>query len=355
MPDWDPRTEYGSGGRKSLEYRHQVEQAKKYGWYGAVGFPLLLLVLIGIFSSVYTVQPEEIGVLRRFGAYSGTADPGLHFKLPFGIDTVQRVPAHQQVLKEEFGFRTVNTSAGPTAYSRNDFTDESLMLTGDLNIIEVTWVVQYRIRDPQKFLFQIREQQHTLRDASEAVMRRIVGNRLGSNVLTVERVDIATNAREELQVILDMYDSGIEVSTVELQDVVPPKQVQPAFNEVNVSRQERERMINEAEKRRNQQIPRVKGEALQTVAEAEGYATERVNRAHGEVVRFNAILAEYKTAPDVTRRRLYLEALESVLPKVESIFVMPKEGTQPLPLLDLTGSASLKKHVQESILQEVNP
>lgn len=346
MSNWDPRTEYGP------EYRDQIEMAKKHAPNFFTAIVLLVVLVAGVFSSIYTVQPEEIGVLRRFGAYYGIADPGLHFKLPFGIDTIQRVPAEQRLLKEEFGFRT--TAIGePSVYSNEDFSGESLMLTGDLNIIEVTWVIQYRIRDPQKYLFQVREQQQSLRDASESVMRRIVGNRLGSNVLTVERVEIAASAREELQVILDAYDSGIEVSTVELQDVVPTERVQPAFNEVNVSRQERERMINEAEKRRNQQIPRVRGEALQIVAEAEGYATERVNRAHGEVVRFNAILAEYKAAPEVTRRRLYLEALESVLPKVQNIYVMPENGTQPLPLLDLKSSNSLQKATQGAVIQGV--
>ncbi len=352
MSGWDPRSEYGPGGRKSPEYDFALEQAKKYAPFLIVVLPLLLLLVVAAFTTAYSVQPEEIGVIKRFGAYAGTAGPGLHFKLPFGIDRVERVPAEQQVLKEEFGFRTVRAGQN-TQYSKDQFTDESLMLTGDLNIIEVTWVVQYRIRDPQKFLFVIREQRETLRDATESVMRRIVGNRLGSNVLTVERVEIAVKAREELQVIMDFYESGIEVSTVELQDVVPPQQVQPAFNEVNVSRQERERMINEAEKRRNQQVPRAGGVALQTVAEAEGYATERVNRAHGEVVRFNAILAEYKSAPEVTRRRLYLEALESVLPTVESIIVMPEDGTRPLPLLDLMPSKRLRVPTQEQITPEV--
>lgn len=350
MSNWDPRTEYGP------DYRDQIEMAKKYAPVVGIGIPLLLALVIGLFTSIYTVQPEEVAVIRRFGAYTGTSDPGLHFKLPFGIDTVERVPAQQRLLKEEFGFRTANP-AEPSVYSNADFTGESLMLTGDLNIIEVTWVVQYRIQDPQKFLFNIREQQQTLRDASESVMRRIVGNRLGSNVLTVERVEIATSAREELQEIMDSYDSGIEISTVELQDVVPPQLVQPAFNEVNVSRQERERMINEAEKRRNQQIPRVRGEALQMVAEAEGYATERVNRAHGEVVRFNAIFKEYQSAPDVTRRRLYLEALESVLPKVQKIYVMPEDGTQPMPLLDLSTRESRTLPVQgtaATAVQEAN-
>lgn len=348
MSNWDPRTEYGP------DYKDQIEKVKKYAPIVGLGIPLLLVLLIGTLSAVYTVQPEEVAVVKRFGAYSHTSDPGLHFKLPFGVDTVERVPAQQRLLKEEFGFRTTAVG-GPSAYSGADFGDESLMLTGDLNIIEVTWVVQYRISDPQKFLFNVREQQQTLRDGSESVMRRIVGNRLGSNVLTVERVEIAANAKDELQDILDSYDSGIEVSTVELQDVVPPQLVQPAFNEVNVSRQERERMINEAEKRRNQQIPRVRGEALQIVAEAEGYATERVNRAHGEVVRFNAIFTEYQAAPDVTRRRLYLEALESVLPKVQSIYVMPDGGSQPLPLLDLTSTNPIRRATQNpTAVQEVN-
>lgn len=309
------------------------------------------IVAIGILTSFFTVQPEERAVLKRFGRVYGIADPGLHFKLPFGIDTVQKV-ATERVLKQEFGFRT-EESAG---FDRSQFTgpipDESLMLTGDLNIIQVEWVVQYRIEEPIKFLYGMRNPTQTLRDLSESVMRRVVGNRVGSEVLTTARVDIANTAREEIQEAMDAYDNGIRVITVELQDVVPPARVQPAFNAVNEARQERERMINDANRQANQQIPRAQGTAQRTIAEAEGYATERVNRALGEAARFSAVLAEYQGVPEVTRSRLYLETLNEVLPNIGSVVVVRGEGQMsPLPLLNLreaAGAASTLRPQQET-------
>jgi modulator of FtsH protease HflK len=297
----------------------------------------ILLVAWGAFTSVYTVQPEERAVIKRFGEVVGISDPGLHFRLPFGIDQVQHV-ATERVLKQEFGFRTVDERGrdpARTRYVDKPFEDESLMLTGDLNMIDLEWVVQYRINDPIRFLYQVREPEPTLRDISESVMRRVVGNRLGSDVLTVGRVAIQQESRDEIQSIMDGYNSGIHIITVELQDVVPPPAVQPAFNEVNEARQERERMINEAQLRANQEIPRARGNALRVVAEAEGYATERVNRALGESVRFSAVLEEYQRAPEVTRARLYLETLNDVLPRVGKILVVQDEQMGPLPLLNL--------------------
>lgn len=300
-----------------------------------LGIGAVLLLAWGATGAFYTVQPEERAVVKRFGAVTGITDPGLHFKLPFGIDEVQLV-ATERVLKQEFGFRTQGTTAAsPTTYRGGQFEDESLMLTGDLNMIDVEWVVQYRIDDPIKFLYEMREPTHTLRDISESVMRRIVGNMLGSEVLTIGRVEIQKKAGDEIQQILDQYDAGIRISTVEMQDVVPPPAVQPAFNEVNEARQERERMINEAQKRVNQEIPNAEGAALRAVAEAEGYATERVNRAEGESIRFSAVLREYREAPEVTRSRLYLETLNTLLPNIGQILVVQDEQMGPLPLLDL--------------------
>lgn len=294
-----------------------------------------VLVLAGILSCFYTVQPEERAVVKRFGEVYGVADPGLHFKLPFGIDSVQHV-ATERVLKQEFGFRTEDVrQAGRTQYSGGDFPEESLMLTGDLNIIDVEWVVQYRIADPIKYLYGMREPTRTLRDLSESVMRRVVGNHIGSDVLTVGRVEIANTVRDELQSAMDKYDNGIQVMTVQLQDVVPPERVQPAFNEVNEARQELERMINEATRQANEQIPRAEGAAKRTVAEAEGYAIERVNQAQGEAARFSDVLAEYKNVPDVTRSRMYLETLGQALPKIGSVVVVQEGQTSPLPLFNL--------------------
>ena len=304
------------------------------------GMPIMLILALaalagGVISSFYTVQPEERAVVKRFNRVIGITDPGLHFKLPFGIDVVQ-VVATERVLKQEFGFRSEAVSTRErTQFADRDFPGESLMLTGDLNIIQVEWVVQYRISDPIKFLYGMREPTSTLRDLSESVMRRIVGNRIGSDVLTVGRVDIANRAREEIQDAMDKYDNGIQVITVELQDVVPPPRVQPAFNEVNEARQELERMVNEANRQANQAIPRAEGTAKRVISEAEGYATERVNRALGEASRFSAVLDEYRSVPEVTRSRLYLEALDQALPRIGSVLVVQEGQVSPLPLLNL--------------------
>ena len=335
----------GSNGRGQqgppdlAELFNRVSSGVPFGSKGIIGVAILALMIWGALSAFYTVQPEERAVVKRFGAVIGITDPGLHFKIPFGIDQVQRV-ATERVLKQEFGFRTQGTRAGDsTNYSGQQFEDESLMLTGDLNMIDVEWVVQYRIADPIEFLYEMRESTRTLRDISESVMRRIVGNMLGSEVLTVGRVEIQQKAGGEIQEIMDGYNAGIRINTVEMQDVVPPPAVQPAFNEVNEARQERERTINEAQKRVNQEIPNAEGAALRTVAEAEGYATERVNRALGESARFSAVLAEYLQAPEVTRSRLYLETINEVLPNIGQVLVVQDGQMSPLPLLDVNRRA----------------
>ncbi|HET8934641.1 MAG TPA: FtsH protease activity modulator HflK [Polyangiales bacterium] len=317
----------------------------RWSW---VGWGLVaLLALWGAYTSYYTVQPEERAVVKRFGAVIDQTDPGLHFKLPFGIDEVQVVPT-ERVLKQEFGFRSAAQVSARTEYNTAGLEAESMMLTGDLNIIKVEWVVQYKVQDPVKWLYRIREPERTLRDVSEAVMRQIVGNRLGSDVLTIGRVEIANQSRDQIQAIMDGFSSGISIITVELQDVLPTKRVQPAFNEVNIARQEQERMINEAEKRKNQVIPRARGKANQLVAEAEGYAATRVNLAHGEASRFSAILAEYKQAPEVTRRRLYLEMINENLPKAGQVLVVQDGQQGPLPVMDIGASQRTGKRSGET-------
>lgn len=299
------------------------------------GILIVVLGVVGILSSIYMVDTEEEAVVKRFGAVHRITGPGLQFKLPFGVEQVQHL-ATARVLKEEFGFRTAEVQArGRTRYEDAAYEDESLMLTGDLNVIDVEWVVQYRINDPIKFLYEVREAEQTLRDISESVMRRVVGNRLGSEVLTIARVDIQEQAREEIQSVMDQYNAGIHIITVELQDVVPPPRVQPAFNEVNEARQELERTINEAQKRVNQELPRAEGAARRSIAEAEGYATERVNRAMGETARFKAVLEEYRQAREVTRTRLYLETIREVLPRAGRVIMVQDGQMSPLPLLDL--------------------
>jgi modulator of FtsH protease HflK len=243
----------------------------------AIAVVLLLLMLV---STWFTVQPEESGIVQRFGAVNRTVGPGLHFKFPNGIEKVTLVPT-SRVLKQEFGFVTTAAGGGRTQYAadKKEFKEVSLMLTGDLNVIDVQWIVQYRIEDPVHYLFRVRESAQTIRDIAESVMRRVVGNRLGSDVLTVGRVGVSIEVKEEMQKILSNYETGVRLVTVELQDVTPPDAVKPAFNEVNEARQDRERTINQAQTQANRQIPKARGEATRTITEAEGYAVERVNFA----------------------------------------------------------------------------
>ncbi len=294
---------------------------------------LILVVVPILWSSWYTVQPEETAVVQRFGRVHRTTGPGLHFKIPLGIESVTRVPT-ARVLKEEFGFRTV-TAGRQTQFAGGDYAAESLMLTGDLNVIDVQWIVQFRVEDPVRFLFKVREQQDTFRAVSEAVMRRVVGNRVASDVLTVGRVGVASRVKEEMQQILSDYETGIRLITVELQDVTPPDQVKPAYNEVNEARQDLERMVNQAQEQANKVIPRAAGQAKQSIAEAEGYATERVNQARGEAARFTSVLAEYQRVPDVTRRRLYLEAMSEVLADAKTVYIVDSEQRALIPWLSL--------------------
>jgi membrane protease subunit HflK len=296
---------------------------------GVVG----LIVLWMLFSIFYTIGTDEVGVIQRFGKYTRTTQPGLHMKLPWGIETVKPVKI-RKVYKEEFGFRTLKAGV-QTEYSQRDYSAESLMLTGDLNTALVEWVVQYRIKDPVKYLFEVRNVQSTIRDVSESVMRQVVGDRSVDEVIILSRKDIALKVTEEMQILLDEYDTGIDIGTINLQDVNPPVPVQPAFNEVNEARQEKERIINDAWKTYNTTIPKARGEANQVILQAEGYATNRVNRAQGDANRFLALYAEYRKAKDVTRRRLYIETMQEILPKVPQKVIVDDELKSFLPLLQL--------------------
>ncbi len=301
------------------------------GWLivGVVG----VLALILIFTSFYTVDADEVGVIQRFGKYVRTTEPGLHFKIPFGVETIQKVRV-QNVYKEEFGYRTADAGVR-TEYARGSYEDEALMLTGDLNSAVVEWIVQYRIQDPVKYLFNVRNVEETLRDASESVMRLVVGDHSVDEVIVLSRQKIEDEAHQLTQKKLNEFDIGIDVVTVKLQDVNPPEPVQPAFNEVNEARQEKERIINEALEAYNKVIPQAKGQAEQTIRQAEGYATNRVNRAQGDAEKFLAVWREYSRAQDVTRRRIYLETMLEVLPNLDNIYVVD-EGQQGLvPLLQL--------------------
>jgi membrane protease subunit HflK len=301
------------------------------------GAVVALVLLIIAVSSFYTVGPEEIGVVLRLGKFQRTTDPGLHAKLPFAIERVTKVPIQRQ-LKEEFGFKTV--SAGVRSqFSARGREAEANMLTGDLNAAVVEWVVQYRIVDPYKYLFRVRNVRETFRAMSEAVMRVVVGDRTVNEVLTVGRQDIADLVEQKLQELCNQYETGIKVEQVVLQDVNPPDPVKPSFNEVNQAQQEKEKLINEAQSEYNKVIPRARGEAQQTIQEAEGYALNRVNTARGDSARFVAVYGEYRKAPDVTRTRIYLETMNRILPQVQRKVIVDEEVRSVLPLLNLEPSA----------------
>ena len=295
---------------------------------------IAIILFIFALTSVFTVNPEEIGVIQRFGKYTRLVSPGLNFKVPFGIETVQKVPVERQ-LKEEFGFRTTMPAAR-TEYAARAFQQESLMLTGDLNASEVEWIVQFRIADPYKFLFKVRNAISTFRDMNEALMREVVGDRSVNEVLTIGRVEIANTVTVKLQELCDQYETGIKVDQVVLQDVNPPDPVKPAFNEVNEAQQEREKLINQARSEYNKVIPKARGDAQRTIEEARGYAIERVNQAQGETARFNALFKEYSKAPEVTQQRIYLETMNEVLPKVGRKLVTDTDAAGILPLFQFS-------------------
>jgi len=291
-----------------------------------------VVLLQGAFSCFYTIKPGEVGVILRFGQYSRTTHPGLHFKVPY-MEDLAKVDV-ETVRKEEFGFRS-RTPGYNASFDRKGYDMESLMLTGDKDVIEVAWIVQYKVSDPVKFLFQVRDVAQAVRDASETVSRRIVGNMDFDYVLSNREI-LAANAKHELQVQMDRLQCGISIVTLQLLDINPPEQVKPAFNEVNVADQDMKRLVNEAEETYNKVIPKARGSAKQIVEEARGYAVERVNRANGETNRFKALATEYLGAEEVTRQRMYLEAMEEILPKVEHLYIMDPAQRNVLPIFDLT-------------------
>ncbi len=318
-------------------------------------FPLLLLMIAvsGAGSVFYQVGPDELAVVQRFGKYVRTESPGLHMKLPFGVETVRNVKV-THIFKEEFGFRTLQSGVRTSYIGREQdppqgtmrlrrqlgtgadpFLEESLMLTGDLNVAVVEWIVQYTVKDPVQFLFRVRDPRETIRNMSESVMRLVIGDHTINQILTSGREKIQTQVETMLQELLDGYGSGITIRNVILQDVTPPNEVKPSFNFVNEARQEKERSINEAWKEYNKVVPLAKGQAEQVMREAEGYAVERINRAEGDAGRFKLALEAYKKSPQVTKKRLYLEMMEQVLPDVEDKLFLDEKQANLYPLLDV--------------------
>lgn len=289
------------------------------------------LLFFALLNTVYTVEPSEEAVILRLGKFIGTEPPGLHFKLPF-VDSAVKVKT-KVILQQEFGFRTAGRAAnGRSEYASEGLTAEALTLTGDLNVANVEWIVQYQISDPKKYLFNTREVTTNLRDVSQSVLRRVVGDRVVTDVLTVGRAEIAEEAHRLTQEVLDRYDIGIRIVTVKLQDVNPPEKVRPAFNDVNAAKQEQEQAINHAEREYNRVIPEARGKAEQSISDAQGYATAVVNRAEGDAAAFRAVLDAYRISPSVTRTRLYLETMEELYGRFKELTVVDTGVKGLLPI-----------------------
>jgi membrane protease subunit HflK len=291
---------------------------------------IVVIIIIGA-SSFFQIGAEEVGVITRFGEHQRTVNSGLKAKIPF-MEKVYKVPVERQK-KQEFGFRTRDANVRTDYVHSSATKDEALMLTGDLNLANVQWVVQYRVDRPYNYLFKVRNADQTLRDISEAVTRQVVGDRTVNEVLTVGRAEIASQVKEIVQDVSREYSLGIIVAQVVLQDVNPPDPVKDAFNAVNRAQQKKETLINQAKSDYNKVIPKARGQAKQTIEEAKGYATRRVNNAQGEAARFNALYKEYVKAPEVTKKRLYLETMQEVIPKLGDKVITSGNGNNMIPLL----------------------
>lgn len=311
---------------------------------GSRGFIMiagLLLIALAVWTAYYTVPSDSVAVVQRFGQYLKNVPPGLHFKIPLGVDTASIVPVKRQ-LKQEFGFSTPGASDPFQGPRSGEGRRETQMVTGDLNAALVEWVVQYRIADPVKYLFEVREPRETLRYVSESVMREVVGDRTVDEVITIGRQDIESEALVKMQKLATKYTMGISIDQVQLKNINPPQPVQESFNEVNQAQQEKEKLINEARREYNKVIPLAEGEKDQRIREADGYRLKRINEAEGDVARFSALLAEYAKAPEVTRRRIYIETMQSVLPDIQQKIIVDDQAQSILPLLNLNGQKGVK-------------
>jgi membrane protease subunit HflK len=303
-----------------------------------VGAVVAAVAAAGLWTAYYSVEAEEEAIVLRFGKVVGTVSPGLHFKLPFGIDRVKKVAVRRQ-LNQVFGFVDREASS-IRQVGQSELEQEKQMVTGDLNAAMVEWVIQYRIDNPIEYLFNVRNADETLRDASESVTREVVGDRTVDEVITVGRQEIGAEVFSRLQELVNKYEMGLSIDQVQLKNVNPPREVQASFNEVNQAQQEREKAINVANGEYNKKIPEARGIAEQVVSEAEGYATERINEAEGDAAKFNALFAEFVKAEEVTKRRIYLETLQEVMPKLGSKIIIDEETAQVLPLLQLGREAA---------------
>ena len=318
---------FGLGGGKGGGFK---------GLFSGIGLLGLALIAIIVMTASYTIPSDSVGLVQRFGKYHKEVEPGLHFKLPLGADIVSVLPVKRQ-LKQEFGFQT-RGATNPNQH-REDTAQQSQMVTGDLNAALVEWVVQYRIEDPRKYSFDVRNPAETLRDVSESVMRSVVGDRTVDEVITIGRQEIEVEALANMQALTAKYEMGVSIDQVQLKNINPPRPVQESFNEVNQAQQEKESLINAARHQYNKDIPLAEGEKDQRIRAADGYRLKRVNEAEGDAARFNAVLTEYVKAPDVTRRRIYIETLQEVLPSVDAKIIVDDNSQQILPLMHLQGAA----------------
>ena len=303
-------------------------------WTAIAVIAVALFIVAGVLTSYYTVEAESEGVVLRFGKFLSTVQPGLHFKIPFGVDEVIVLPTRRQ-LKLEFGFATPGYLTNPVQIGEDPAAEKS-MVTGDLNAALVEWVVQYRIDDPKQYLFDVRNPGTTLRDLAEAAMREVVGDRTVDELITIGRQDIEVEALAKMQDMAKRYHLGIRVDQVQLKNVNPPEQVQASFNEVNKAQQDRENAINIANGEYNKAVPKAKGEADQAIRAAEGYRFKRVNEAEGDATAFTAVLVEYLKAPEITRTRLYLETMSETLPETGQKIIIDESLRQLLPVLPLS-------------------
>ena len=333
---------WGSGAKAASDIEHLVRQGQDRlkqimpsgGPRGLIVIAVLALAGLAVWTSYYTVPSDSIAVVQRFGKYLKDVPSGLHFKLPLGIDTATIIPVKRQ-LKQEFGFATPGATDPYQSPDPRDEKRETEMVTGDLNAALVEWVIQYRISDPVKFLFEVREPSETLRYVSESVMREVVGDRTVDEVITIGRQEIETEALTKMQALSTKYAMGISIDQVQLKNINPPEPVKESFNEVNQAQQEKEKLINEARRDYNKVIPLAQGEKDQRIREADGYRLKRINEAEGDAARFSALLAQYSKAPEVTRRRIYIETLQEIMPGIRSKIIVDEQTRGILPFLDL--------------------
>lgn len=325
--------------KKQISIGGEVFEVPDLSWIFRWGKFGIFLVIVGLWllTGFYIVSPDQVGVIRRFGKYNRQTTPGIAWRIPFPIEHLDR-PRIKQVKRAEIGFRTINQGP-PARYS--DRPNESLMLTGNLNIVDCDLIVQYRIADPVKYLFKVRDIDITLHAATEAALRQVIGKHDIDQVLTTGKGQIQEDTMVQLQEILDRYDSGLLVVAVQLQDVHPPEAVNDAFKDVASAKEDQARMINQAEGYRNDLIPRTRGEAAQVVKEAEAWAGARIARADGEAKNFIRVLGEYHKAKEVTRKRMFLETMKQILPGVKKYILKGDKDTGLMNILGLPGPGSM--------------